>query len=66
MPWARFDDLLRRIGLANGGTAGPASDAPATPTSAGTGDETERLATLQALAEGTLDVEDARRRLGGV
>jgi hypothetical protein len=29
-------------------------------------DEEERLATLQALAEGAVDVETARQRLGGV
>ena len=63
---ARFDDLLRRIGLADGGSPGtaapPAAEAPA----AEAPSEAERLATLQALAEGTLDVDDARRRLGGV
>jgi hypothetical protein len=58
---ARFDDLLRRIGLADGGSAGAAASG-----SAATPSEAERLATLQALAEGSLDVDDARRRLGGV
>ena len=62
---ARFDDLLRRIGLANGGPAA-AADPQAGPTSTGGPSEAERLATLQALAEGSLDVENARRRLGGV
>jgi hypothetical protein len=61
---ARFDDLLRRIGLADGGSAG--AGGAATPPAAGTPSEAERLATLQALAEGSLDVDDARRRLGGV
>jgi hypothetical protein len=56
---ARFDDLLRRLGLANGGAAAPAATSSATsPT------EAERLATLQALAEGAVDVETARQRLG--
>jgi hypothetical protein len=57
---ARFDDLLRRLGLGNGGAAGSAAAAaPAAPS------EAERLATLQALAEGAVDVETARQRLGG-
>jgi hypothetical protein len=56
---ARFDDLLRRLGLANGGGAAPA--ATASPTSP---NEAERLATLQALAEGAVDLETARQRLG--
>jgi hypothetical protein len=56
---ARFDDLLRRLGLANGGAASPPAPAPPG------GDGTERLATLQALAEGAVDVETARQRLGG-
>jgi hypothetical protein len=49
---ARFDDLLRRLGLAAPAAAPPA---PA---------EADRLATLQALAEGRLDVDEARTRLG--
>jgi hypothetical protein len=56
---ARFDDLLRRLGLTNGGGAAPAG--ATAPTSAA---EAERLATLQALAEGAVDVETARQRLG--
>ena len=59
---ARFDDLLRRLGLANGSAAGAAAAAPPAPDSAS---EAERLATLQALAEGAVDVETARQRLGG-
>jgi hypothetical protein len=55
---ARFDDLLRRLGLANGGAAPAATPSPSSPT------EAERLATLQALAEGAVDVETARQRLG--
>jgi hypothetical protein len=50
---ARFDDLLRRLGLA----APAAAPVPAPA-------ETDRLATLQALAEGRLDVDEARTRLG--
>jgi hypothetical protein len=55
---ARFDDLLRRLGLANG--AGGAQAAPAPPS------EADRLGTLKALAEGSVDVETARERLGGL
>jgi hypothetical protein len=62
---ARFDDLLRRLGLANGGTAGSAGSA-SDAGSAGSVSEAERLATLRALAEGEVDVETARQRLGGV
>jgi hypothetical protein len=55
---ARFDDLLRKLGLAGGappreagrGTAGPPAEDP-------------RLATLRAVAKGDLDVEAARKRL---
>jgi hypothetical protein len=56
---ARFDDLLRKLGLAGGaggnGGAGAAAAAPP---------DADRLATLQALADGNLDVEAARDRLG--
>jgi hypothetical protein len=62
---ARFDDLLRRLGLANGGAAGAAPAAPAGSAGSAAASETERLATLQALAEGAVDVETARQRLGG-
>ena len=55
---ARFDDLLRRLGLIGGN--GPASAHASTPIS-----EAERLATLQALAEGRLGVDAARERLAG-
>ena len=58
---ARFDDLLRRLGLGAGGASAP----PAPAASAGPGEE-ERLATLQALADGAVDVETARQRLGGL
>ena len=58
---ARFDDQLRRLGLvAANGAATP--DATSSTASA---PDAERLATLQALAEGRLDVESARDRLGG-
>ncbi|HET9657461.1 MAG TPA: DUF2089 domain-containing protein [Kineosporiaceae bacterium] len=62
---ARFDDLLRRLGLANGsGTRERATDARER------GTETrersvEKLDTLRALAKGELDVDEARQRLGG-
>jgi hypothetical protein len=63
---ARFDDLLRRLGLANGNPAA-ATPAPADAAAGSAGpSEAERLATLQALAEGTLDVDGARERLGEV
>jgi hypothetical protein len=64
---ARFDDLLRRLGLANGGAAGspPAAAAASAAPNEAPASEAERLATLQALAEGAVDVETARQRLGG-
>lgn len=46
---ARFDDLLRKLGLAT-----PAAPAP-----------DPRLGTLRALADGELDVEQARRLIEG-
>ncbi len=62
---ARFDDLLRRLGLAG--------SAPATPTSGSAVDAAargaegpaaaDRLATLRALARGELDVDEASSRL---
>jgi hypothetical protein len=63
---ARFDELLRRLGLAAGG---PGASAPgAAPDADGHGaapsGEADRLATLRALAEGDLDVHEARARLG--
>ena len=62
---ARFDDLLRRLGLA-AGAAGPAG-AGGAPDAAGPGAadaaEAARLATLRALAQGDLDIEEARSRL---
>jgi hypothetical protein len=64
---ARFDDLLRRLGLAAGGPGatapGSAADADARGSAAA---EADRLATLRALAQGDLDVEEARARLGQV
>jgi hypothetical protein len=58
---ARFDDLLRRLGLG----AAPAPAAPPDADSAGpaTSAEDDRLATLRALAEGRLDVDEAGARL---
>ena len=51
---ARFDDLLKRLGLEGG---------PAAATSTETGDPDSRLDTLEALARGELSVDDARARL---
>jgi hypothetical protein len=74
---ARFDDLLRRLGLIGNGQAGAdaggaggagSSAAPAASASASSSasaSEAERLATLEALAEGRLDVDSARERLAG-
>jgi hypothetical protein len=61
----RFDDLLKRLGLIGGnGPAAQDTTPGATPASSGSSaSEAERLATLQALAEGRLDVESARERL---
>ena len=58
---ARFDDLLRRLGFANGSAGAQAAPAPPAAPS-----EADRLTTLTALAEGALDVETARERLGGL
>lgn len=49
---ARYDDLLRRLGLLAAARPEPSPDA--------------RLDTLRALATGTLDVEAARQRLTGM
>lgn len=53
---ARFDDLLRKLDLAPVPEAEPAAGTPVT----GPGTD-PRLSTLQALANGELDVEQARR-----
>ena len=52
---ARFDDLLRRLGLT-------AAQAPAA--AAQEADGGDRLETLRALADGRLDLGEARTRLG--
>ncbi len=57
---ARFDDLLRRLGLGSS-AGGASSDAAGRGSTAST--ETDRLATLRALAQGDLDVDEARERL---
>ena len=57
---ARFDDLLRRLGLGSSG-AGASPDAAGRASAAST--EADRLATLRALAQGDLDVDEARVRL---
>ena len=60
---ARFDDLLRRLGLASSSaTSGPGPDGATR--GAGASSEADRLATLRALAQGDLDVDEARARLG--
>jgi hypothetical protein len=66
---ARFDDLLRRLGLAPaGGAPAPegADAAGAAPGASGAvdGGGGDRLATLRALAEGRLDLDGARDALG--
>jgi hypothetical protein len=54
---ARFDDVVRRLGLTGG---------PETPGSAEPDPEPDpRLATLRALANGEMDVEQARRKITG-
>ncbi len=57
---ARFDDLLRRLGLAAAPPSRP-PDADSAPAAAK--GEADRLATLRALAEGRLDVDEAQARL---
>jgi hypothetical protein len=64
---ARFDDLLRKLGLAGGavgtgGAGGTGGNGGAGAAAAAQADA-DRLATLQALADGNLDVEAARDRL---
>ncbi len=59
---ARFDDLLAKLGLRPTGAAttkpsGPETDEPDDAV------ERDRLATLQALATGSLDLDAARRML---
>ena len=56
---ARFDELLRKLGLHAEQEERPADQRKASPAEAA-----ERLATLQAVASGELDVETARLRLG--
>ena len=66
---ARFDDLLRRLGLQaapGNGQATPDAAGAATSASANGDDDGgggDRLATLKALADGDLDVDSARARL---
>ena len=55
---ARFDDLLRRLGYSPNG-----SDEAVAATEPAVGDP--RLETLRALADGSLDVDAAKRRLSG-
>jgi hypothetical protein len=68
---ARFDDLLRRLGLvtaapATAGTGRSPGAGSAGPAHAGgVVTEADRLATLRALAQGELDVDRAREQLEG-
>ena len=56
---ARFDDLLRKLGLAGGAPPKDAGRGAPPPPPA----EDPRLATLRAVAKGDLDVDAARKRL---
>jgi hypothetical protein len=60
---ARFDEVLRRLGLTAPGTTGRPADAEGA--AAPRPGEAERLATLRALSKGELDVDEARSRLRG-
>lgn len=64
---ARFDDLLRRLGLAAAppprSAGAPDADSAA---AAAASAEADRLATLRALAQGRLDVDEARAQLRGL
>jgi hypothetical protein len=62
---ARFDDVMRKLGLGTG-TAAPADAVPGASSSSPSPDSgpSARLATLRALANGEMDVEQARRLLG--
>lgn len=67
---ARFDDLLRKLGLAGPGPGGRGDGGAEGATTGGRGvrartasDPDPRLETLRALAGGEVDVETARRRL---
>jgi hypothetical protein len=65
---ARFDDLIRKLGLGSEPPPAPALSEPLgtsaqAPTPVRSADS--RLSTLQALANGELDIEQARRLMGG-
>ncbi len=63
---ARFDEMLLRLGYVPAGTARPEPESEPEPETApepDTGPD-PRLATLRALAAGTMDVGSARERLG--
>jgi len=66
---ARFDDLLRRLGHQPAAEPSTAAGSPAggagSPDSSTGSAMDPRLATLHALAAGQVDVDDARRLLGG-
>lgn len=60
---SRFDELLRRLGLATGGSPAPSTGASPGVTEAADGGRSDRLETLRAVAAGELDVDTARQRL---
>jgi hypothetical protein len=65
---ARFDDLIRKLGLTAGPPVEPASApsvSPSSPAPSASPSPDPRLRTLEALAAGELDVEQARRLIDG-
>jgi hypothetical protein len=63
---ARFDDLLATLGIPLSGSAPAApSPSPSPSPSASPSPIDPRLATLQAVADGSLDVDAARQKLSG-
>jgi hypothetical protein len=60
---ARFDDLLRRLSLASSSSSGSGASSDAAGRASAGSTEADRLATLRALAQGDLDVDEARVRL---
>jgi hypothetical protein len=62
---ARFDDVLKALGIAATPAATPAAEDPVPQGAAGPAGEDSRLAALKALATGELDVDQAGRTLLG-
>jgi hypothetical protein len=58
---ARYDEMVRKLGL----VAKPDADTSGAAPGATGGDRSDRLAALRALANGELDVEQARRLITG-